>query len=104
MALDKHKLQSYAEPMSKVFKKYKNKEFTESQLCTLFKLEGNEVRYVISKCVHELGMYNLINLRDKTYIYTDNKKVLLDWWNRKNKIQKPKYMQMAKVKKMCKGA
>ena len=66
-------------------------------------LAGNEVRYVISKCVHDLGMYNLINLRDKVYIYTTNKKILLDWWKRKDKIQKPKYIQMAKVKKMIKG-
>lgn len=104
MALNKELLKSHAGTMAKFFKKYKNKEFTESQLCTLFKLEGNEVRYVISICVHELGMYNLINLRDKTYIYTDNKKILLDWWKRKDKIQKPKYIQMAKIKKMCKEA
>lgn len=96
----KEKLQDMAEPMLAYFKKHKEIEITESKLGAYFKLAGNEVRYVISKIVHKLQVPNLINIRDKVYILTKNKALLKIWWERKDKVQKPKYIQMAKVKKM----
>ena len=100
----KEKLLNMAEPMLAYFKKHKEIEITEAQLGSHFKLAGNEVRYVISKIVHRLQVPNLINLRDRVYILTTKKKILKAWWERKDKIMKPKYIQMAKIKKMCKGA
>lgn len=100
----KEKLLCMAEPMAEHFRHNKNKELTEAQLGSKFKLAGNEVRYVISKCVHKLEMYNLINIRDKVYVYTTDKALLKLWWERKDKTYKPKYIQLAKIKNMIKEA
>ena len=100
----KEYLQSMAIPMKAYFKKHKEIEVTEDELINRFRLAGNEVRYCISKIVHSHECYNLINVRDKVYVYTTDKSTLMKWWKRKDKIMKPKYIQMAKIKKMCKGA
>lgn len=100
----KEKLLNMAEPMYRYIKSKKEKELTEAQLGQRFKLAGNEVRYVISKIVHKLQVPNLINIRDKVYIYTTNKSLLRLWWERKDKTYKPKYIQLAKIKKMIKVA
>ena len=100
----KEKLQEMAEPMYRYIKGKKEKELTESQLGSKFKLAGNEVRYVISKIVHKMQVPNLINIRDKVYILTTNKALLKIWWERKDKTYKPKYIQLAKIKKMIKVA
>lgn len=89
-----------AYPIYNYFKNHKETEITEDKLSSYFKLAGNEARYCISKIVHQIGVPNLINLRDKVYILTTKKSLLKAWWQRKDKIQKPKYIQMAKVKKM----
>lgn len=98
----KEKLLNMTKPIAEYFKHNKNKELTESELGFIFNLAGNEVRYVISKCVHKLEMYNLINVRDKVYVYTTNRALLKLWWERKDKTYKPKYIQLAKIKKMIK--
>ena len=100
----KEKLQEMAEPMYRYIKGKKEKELTESQLGSKFILAGNEVRYVISKIVHKMQVPNLINIRDKVYILTTNKALLKIWWERKDKTYKPKYIQLAKIKKMIKVA